>query len=190
MRCSTHLIEDRYPVSGGRYPDANSVQSRPGRRHAVEEAVDPLAECDDRGNEVWLWLGHPQTNGELELAVQLGQRANGDAEKACELLRGPSPGTFGNVRADRYRGRSHLAGKPEQLGARESSGCLVHVSRQVNALVPHVETTEVMHAHRSNRIRCGGESPRHRLLDTDDRPLETHNRQPTTEDRPFIGHGR
>ena len=102
MRCSTHLIEDLYPVSSSQYSESAVPQSRlGGRGYAVEEAVDPLPERDDRGNELWLWLGHPQTNRELELAVQLGQRANGDAEKACELLGGPSPRAFGNVRADR-----------------------------------------------------------------------------------------
>ena len=184
------FIEGRYPVSGSRYPDSDSGQSRPGRRHAGEEAVDPLAKCHDRGNEVWRWLGHSQTNRKLELAVQLGQRANGDPEESCKLLGGSSPGAFGNGRADRYRGRSHLAGQPEQLGAGEFSGYLVHVSRQVGALMPHVETTEVMHAQRSNRIRCDGESPQHRLLDTDSRQPGTDNRLLDTNIRLLIGRVR
>jgi len=195
MRCS-HLIEDLYPVSSSQYSESAVPQSRlGGRGYAVEEAVDPLPERDDRGNELWLWLRHPQTDRKLELAVQLGKRANGDAKKAGELLRGSSPGAFGNVRADRDRGRSHLARKPEQFGARESTRCLVHVSRQLNAVMPYVETTEVMHAHRSNRICCGGESPRRRSSEsadadhvpwpaTDYRLLTTNFRLPTTDHRP------
>jgi hypothetical protein len=53
--------------------------------------------------------------------------------------------------------------------------------------MPHVETTEVMHAHRSNRIRCDGESPHNRLLDTDSRQLDTDHRQPIADSRLFIG---
>jgi hypothetical protein len=56
--------------------------------------------------------------------------------------------------------------------------------------MPHVETTEVMHAQRSNRIRCDGESPQHRLLDTDSRQPGTDNRLLDTNTRLLIGRVR
>jgi len=140
--------------SGGREPMMSREVPGVSRRFYTGHETDEPAPCSIHlGSDLWTRLHHSESDSELDLALQLTCRPNRDPQESRQLFLGSSARTLGDVRADRYDGRSHLSYQPESFPRWKSLRQAIDGRPECDAVSPNIEPPEITHPYLSNRPR-------------------------------------
>jgi len=174
-RCQ-RVIEDRYLVFGTWYLDKSG--SGAGVGDAIVESKKPFRQDPEGLSDVRTRLDDFEPRGELELAVNLGYRAQSDPYESGQFSWTAAPCSFGDVRSDRHGSRPQLRREPKSFLCRKISSQLIDLRSQDQAVLPHLEPAKVVHAEISTEAR-------RRFT-----PLRSKYQIPGTRYRLFIGLAR
>ena len=90
-------------------------------------------------------LEKTKSHRQLQLAVELGQRAENDAKEASQFVWPTSSCTLGDVRAHRDRSSPKLSRQAVPLLPRQAGRDSIYTYRKVHRVAPDSKTPEVMH---------------------------------------------
>ncbi len=135
----------RYEVRSKRYVLAGTHQSVVESQGLSPQRLDPI-------NHLLGSASHTQVDGDLKLAVQLGQRPKRHLQVARHFSR-PSPSrALGSVRSDRDRRPSNLRAQSESLGPRVLLTDSVPQAHKFNGFLIDLKLSEIVHRSVSTAI--------------------------------------
>jgi len=170
------VIADRYLVPGTGY--LNRSGSEAGVGNAIVEFEHTIRQGSERFNKIGTSTHQPEADSQLELTIDLGDRAQSDSQEAGHISGASATGAFRDIRSNGHRRRPHLRSESKPLIRREVGRNSVDLLGDVETVMPYLKSPKVVHSEITNGAQ-------RRFT-----PLWSKYPVPSTKYRLFIGSSR